>query len=235
MSQFAGQNQDGTYGNYNMPYNFSKESMAEFLKKSSASKTPVICKDGTTDFSLSSPNARYDNSKVCANNGGRAENQTIAEVKNPYEVTCKDGTKDVGNGKNPPCIYNGGRAETGYDPKPDLSMIGKYKVNKRTSIYKKNPNKKDVFGDVGTDIIGSLNVGDVVEVAELGGGGRGIAMTPYLIFNDGSYIIGYDADKVDNSTPITLKPQLFIEKNKTNLLIAGAVVLGYFAYKKFIK
>ena len=41
-----------------------------------ATQTPVLCKDGTTDFSLSSPNARYDNSKVCANNGGRAENQT---------------------------------------------------------------------------------------------------------------------------------------------------------------
>ena len=159
MSQFAGQNQDGTYVNYNMPYNFSKESMAEFLKKSSASKTPVICKDGTTDFSLSSSNAKYDNSKVCANNGGRAENQTmaeltkqsqailnqqtIAEVKNPYEVTCKDGTKDVGNGKNPPCIYNGG--------------------------VKSNAN------------------------------------------------------------------ETFIQKHKNHLLIAGAIVLGYFAYKKFIK
>ena len=37
--------------------------------------TPILCKDGTTDFSLSSSNAIYDNTKVCANNGGRAENQ----------------------------------------------------------------------------------------------------------------------------------------------------------------
>jgi len=29
--------------------------------------------------------------------------------------------------------------------------------------------------------------------------------------------------------------ETFIEKNKTNLLIAGAIVLGYFAYKKFKK
>lgn len=41
-----------------------------------ATQTPVLCKDGTTDFSLSSSNAKYDNTKVCANNGGRAENQT---------------------------------------------------------------------------------------------------------------------------------------------------------------
>jgi len=38
----------------------------------------------------------------------------------------------------------------------------------------------------------------------------------------------------DNKS-IVIKSQSFIEKNKTNLLIVGAVVLGYFAYKKFIK
>ena len=27
---------------------------------------------------------------------------------NKFEVTCKDGTKDVSNGKNPPCTKNGG-------------------------------------------------------------------------------------------------------------------------------
>lgn len=42
-----------------------------------ATQTPVLCKDGTTDFTLSSPNAKYDNSKVCINNGGRAENNII--------------------------------------------------------------------------------------------------------------------------------------------------------------
>ena len=118
--------------------------------------------------------------------------------------------------------------------RPDLSEpIGKYKVNKRTEIYKKNPNKKDPFGDVGNDIIGTLNAGDIVEVVELGGGGRGAIMTPYLIFNDGSYIIGYDADKVDNSTPLTSKG--VYQKHKNHLLIALALVAGYFAYKKFKK
>lgn len=38
-------------------------------------QTPVTCKDGTTDFSLSSSIAKYDNSKVCKNNEGIAENQ----------------------------------------------------------------------------------------------------------------------------------------------------------------
>lgn len=84
MSQFAGQNQDGTYGNYNMPYNLSKESMAEFLKKSSASKTPVLCKDGTTKIQASSPNAKFMD--ACRDNGGRAENQTIAVKPTTDEV-----------------------------------------------------------------------------------------------------------------------------------------------------
>ena len=30
-------------------------------------------------------------------------------------------------------------------------------------------------------------------------------------------------------------PQTFLEKNKTNLLIVGVLVLGYLAYKKFNK
>jgi len=167
----------------------------------STSQTKVLCKDGTFGYDISSSNAKYDNSKTCMNNGGRAEVKKV----NPIDLI----NSTVG--------------------------IGKYKVNKLTKIFKINPNKKDMFGDAGTDVVGTLNGGDIVEVAKLGGGGSGIRMTPYLIFNDGSYIIGYDADKVDNSTPLTLTPQTFLEKNKNNLLIAGAIVLGYFAYKKFKK
>ena len=122
-------------------------------------------------------------------------------------------------------------------------QIRKYKVNKRTDILKVNPNKKDIFGDAGTDVIGTLEAGDVIEIAKTGGGGRGAVMTPYLIFSDDTYIIGYDADKVDDSTPLTskliletrLKPISFLQKNKTNLLIVGALILGYLAYKKFNK
>lgn len=121
--------------------------------------------------------------------------------------------------------------------------MAKYKVNKRTNILKVNPNKKDMFGDAGTDIVGTLEFGDIIDIAKTGGGGRGIVMTPYLIFADDTYILGYDADKVDDSTPLTpkliletrLNPQGFLEKHKNHLLILGALVLGYLAYKKFNK
>jgi hypothetical protein len=44
------------------------------------SRTPVLCKDGTTKNQLSSPNAKY--ADACINNGGRAENQnSIAEAQ----------------------------------------------------------------------------------------------------------------------------------------------------------
>ena len=161
--------------------------------------------------------------------------------------------------------------------------MAKYKVNKRTNILKENPNKKDMFGDVGTDVVGTLEAGQIIEIANVGRGGRGVIATPYLFFADGTYIIGYDADKyvspfgdiseIISSIPkytngelkdkdldaknqeLALKqqialsqqnnltstqktdvaPQTFLEKNKTNLLIVGALVLGYLAYKKFNK
>jgi len=54
------------------PYNFQ------------TSQTKVLCKDGTFGYDISSSNAKYDNSKTCMNNGGRAENQTV--VNAPKEV-----------------------------------------------------------------------------------------------------------------------------------------------------
>ncbi len=121
--------------------------------------------------------------------------------------------------------------------------MARYKVNSRTSILKQNPNKKDMFGDIGTDVVGTLEAGDVIEIAKTGGGGRGAVMTPYLIFSDDTYILGYDADKVDDSTPLTskliletrLKPISFLQKHQNHLLILGALVLGYLSYKKFNK
>jgi hypothetical protein len=121
------------------PIDWSKN-IDSFLNN--VTSTPVLCKDGTTKIQANSPNARIMD--ACRDNGGRAD------LPNPYEVTCKDGTKDVSNRKNPPCIYNGGV-------------------------------------------------------------------------------------KNSNSENTILAPQSFLEKNKTNLLIAGAIVLGYFAYQKFIK
>jgi len=73
--------------------------------------------------------------------------------------------------------------------------MAQYRVNKKTSIFKQNPNKKDMFGDVGTDVVGTLQEGQIIEIANVGSGGRGVIATPYLFFADGTYIIGYDADK----------------------------------------
>lgn len=73
--------------------------------------------------------------------------------------------------------------------------MGQYRVNKTTSIFKQNPNKKDMFGDIGTDVVGTLQEGAIIEIANVGSGGRGVVATPYLFFADGTYIIGYDADK----------------------------------------
>jgi hypothetical protein len=91
MSQVIGSNQDGNSITFDWvkassqtntgvasPKPFDWTKLGEFIPK--VTQTPVICKDGTTDFSLSSPNARYDNSKVCANNGGRAENQQVQSL-----------------------------------------------------------------------------------------------------------------------------------------------------------
>jgi hypothetical protein len=121
--------------------------------------------------------------------------------------------------------------------------MAKYKVNQNTSILKFNPSKRDMFGDIGTDVVGTLKEGDVIDIAKTGGGGRGIAMTPYLIFADETFIIGYNADKVDDSTPLTprgltnllMTPKVFFEKNKIIILTAFVALGAYFGYKKFMK
>ena len=46
----------------------------------------------------------------------------------------------------------------------------------------------------------------------------------------------YEEYKGEATLPSTdVAPQTFLEKNKTNLLIVGVLVLGYLAYKKFNK
>lgn len=54
--------------------------------------TQVLCKDGSYGIDISSVNAKYDNSKTCINNGGRAENQNINMVKTkaPTQATTSD-------------------------------------------------------------------------------------------------------------------------------------------------
>jgi hypothetical protein len=60
-----------------------------------ATQTPVFCKDGTTDFTLSSPNAKYDNSKVCANNGGIDTEKTRQEAQKKIEEALKQQYEDA--------------------------------------------------------------------------------------------------------------------------------------------
>jgi hypothetical protein len=52
--------------------------------QSDLTETNVICKDGTTKIQLSSPTGKY--ADTCMNNGGRAENQSIAFKPTTDEV-----------------------------------------------------------------------------------------------------------------------------------------------------
>jgi len=79
-----------------------------------------------------------------------------------------------------------------YSPYP---KVGKYVVTMQTNLLRRNPNKKDMFGDVGTDVVRTLNVGEVIDVVRTGGGGRGIVMTPYYFLADGSFV-SYGVKKV---------------------------------------
>jgi len=56
--------------------------------------------------------------------------------------------------------------------------------------------------------------------------------TPESIKPDGSVYKGQVTYQIDDSL---VKEATFLEKHKTNLLILGALVLGYLAYKKFNK
>lgn len=60
-----------------------------FPDTSKVTRTKVLCKDGTFGYDLSSSNAKYDNSKTCMNNGGRAENQKVTneQAKAPAPPT----------------------------------------------------------------------------------------------------------------------------------------------------
>jgi len=54
--------------------------------------------------------------------------------------------------------------------------------------------------------------------------------------SDGLAFVPLSSIEKITDTPITdVPPQTFLQKNKTNLLIIGVLVLGYLAYKKFNK
>jgi hypothetical protein len=111
--------------------------------------------------------------------------------------------------------------------------MAQYRVNKKTNILKNNPNKKDEFGDVGTDVVGTLQAGQIIEITKVGGGGRGIVRTPYLFFADDTYIIGYYADKYvspfgDSSKLLNVSPDLDLGKGE---LILDNTKKNGFTYK----
>jgi len=82
MSQFVGQNQDGTYGNND----WLKNTIPFVLPK--VTSTPVVCKDGTKKMQPSSPNAKY--SDVCINNGGVDNQKVFDDAKKQYEDALKN-------------------------------------------------------------------------------------------------------------------------------------------------
>lgn len=117
--------------------------------------------------------------------------------------------------------------------------LDRYKVNKRTNILKNNPNKKDIFGDIGTDVVGVLNAGEIIDVVKTSFGGRGAIPTTYLFLSNDTYIIGSNADLIDKNKKSKIvqgteqKPNE-LSKNNT-LLILGLLALGFLAYKQFKK
>ena len=64
------------------PFDFNSINIKDLI--GDTSQTKVLCKDGTFGYDISSSNAKYDNSKTCMNNGGRAEIKTV--VNAPKEV-----------------------------------------------------------------------------------------------------------------------------------------------------
>ena len=112
MSQFVGQNVDGTYGTFDWvkassqtntgvapPKPFDWTKYGNIIPR--ATQTPVLCKDGTTDFTLSSPNAIYDNSKVCANNGGKDTEKARQEAQKKIEEALKQQANQIEQAQKP--------------------------------------------------------------------------------------------------------------------------------------
>ena len=67
------------------PFDFNSINIKDLI--GDTSQTKVLCKDGTFGYDISSSNAKYDNSKTCMNNGGRAENQSvIKELQSKEQV-----------------------------------------------------------------------------------------------------------------------------------------------------
>jgi hypothetical protein len=82
------------------------------------------------------------------------------------------------------------KINTGDSSNLGKPQVGKYVVTMQTNLLRRNPNKKDMYGDEGTDVVRTLRVGEVLDIVKLGGGGRGVVMTPYYFLADGTFVSG---------------------------------------------
>ena len=82
-------------------------------------------------------------------------------------------------------------------------------------------------GDSFTGLTLTLSSDKKQVVANQGNFSVSIPVENFTILNDDGTPINTSSADVDTES--------FLQKNKTNLLIIGALVLGYFAYKKFNK
>ena len=71
-----------------IPFDITKINIKDIIGDTSSTK--VLCKDGTFGYDMSSSNAKYDNSKTCINNGGRAEIKPVVNETVKYGVIKQD-------------------------------------------------------------------------------------------------------------------------------------------------
>lgn len=91
MSQFVGQNQDGSYSNTDWTKGWSGGINPKgFFNETSS---PVVCKDGTKKMQTSSPNARYMD--VCRDNGGVDNQKTNDNAKKLREDALAKSNEDA--------------------------------------------------------------------------------------------------------------------------------------------
>ena len=96
MSQFVGQNVDGTYGNvdWTKAWTGGINPNGMYTKGLfNETSSPVICKDGTKKMQPSSPNAKYMD--VCRDNGGVDNQKTNDNAKKLREDSLAKSNEDA--------------------------------------------------------------------------------------------------------------------------------------------
>ena len=168
--------------------------------------TPILCKDGTTQNQLSSPNALILD--ACRNNGGRAENQKNS-LNKQNNLTSK-------------YVFNQDFEASTRVVKE--KAVGDYTENIDYITLKYKFKKGDIFD--GKKIPVNAGANPKAEKYNIQ------ITTPKSIKFDGSDYVGQVTYQIDDSLVSEATP---LQKNKKYLLIVGVLVLGYLAYKKFNK